>query len=94
MSYVDSNLLEGEQVVYRTRLHWKLFVAPLVFALIVAIPLAWIALYGTWSAFAWIPAGLMRASLAAWTALRKASGDWIVANGSLVPPLPVSTISP
>jgi hypothetical protein len=25
MSYIDGNLLAGEQVVYRTRLHWLLF---------------------------------------------------------------------
>jgi uncharacterized membrane protein YdbT with pleckstrin-like domain len=79
MSYVDSNLLEGEQVVYRTRLHWKLFVAPVLFALIVAIPLAWIALYGTWGAFAWIPAVLALLWLLS-VAIKRHSSEFVVTN--------------
>ena len=31
MSYIDGNLLEGEHVVFRTRLHWKLLIAPVLF---------------------------------------------------------------
>jgi hypothetical protein len=58
MSYVDSNLIEGEHVIYRTRVHWKLFIAPVLFALVVSVLLAWIGLYGTWSVLAWIPLGL------------------------------------
>ena len=30
MSYVDQNLMSGESIVYRTRLHWIIFLAPLV----------------------------------------------------------------
>jgi uncharacterized membrane protein YdbT with pleckstrin-like domain len=43
MSYVDRNLLEGEEVVYRARLHWVIFAVPaciaalgLVLAVVVA----------------------------------------------------------
>lgn len=28
MSYIDSNLLAGEEVVYRTKLHWSVFLCP------------------------------------------------------------------
>ena len=30
MSYVDQNLMAGEQVAYRTRLHWVMFLVPLL----------------------------------------------------------------
>ncbi len=39
-SYVDSNLMSGEQVVHRARLHWGIFVGPaiiLFIGLIIAI---------------------------------------------------------
>jgi len=32
MSYIDSHLLPGEVVSYRTRLHWKIFVMPVLIA--------------------------------------------------------------
>jgi uncharacterized membrane protein YdbT with pleckstrin-like domain len=34
MSYVESNLIPGEQVLYKTGLHWIVFVGPVVFAVI------------------------------------------------------------
>ena len=34
MSYVDKNLMDGEQVMYRTHRHWVIFATPLVFLLI------------------------------------------------------------
>ena len=40
MSYVDDNLMSGEQVVHRARLHWGIFVVPaivLFIGLIIAI---------------------------------------------------------
>ena len=79
MSYVDSNLLEGESVLYRTRLHWKLFVAPILFGLIVAVPVAWIALYGTWSAFAWIPLGIAVLWLLA-RLIKRQTSEFVVTN--------------
>src|SRR5690348_13688638 len=36
MSYIDSNLLTGESVIYRARLHWIVFLWPIIW-LIVAI---------------------------------------------------------
>jgi|SRR5882672_5285276 len=38
MSYVDRNLLPGEEVAYRAKLHWIVFVAP-VFVFVAAIVL-------------------------------------------------------
>ena len=79
MSYVDSNLLDGERVVYRTRLHWKLFVAPVLFALAVSAPLMWIELYGTWTALAWIPLGLALLWLLA-ALVRRQTSEFVVTN--------------
>jgi uncharacterized membrane protein YdbT with pleckstrin-like domain len=79
MSYVDSNLLEGEHVAYRTRLHWKLFVGPVLFALVVSVPLAWIGLSGTWSVFAWIPLGLAVLWLVA-AFIKRQTSEFVVTN--------------
>ena len=47
MSYIDGNLLSGEHVVFRTRLHWKMLVGPLLFALATLLPVAWVLVQGS-----------------------------------------------
>jgi uncharacterized membrane protein YdbT with pleckstrin-like domain len=42
MSYVDKNLLQGEAVAYRARLHWKIFALPFLIA-VLGVVLAWLA---------------------------------------------------
>jgi uncharacterized membrane protein YdbT with pleckstrin-like domain len=37
MSYVQKHLLEGETIVYETRLHWIVLIAPIVLALLFAL---------------------------------------------------------
>ncbi len=37
MSYIDDNLMSGEQVIYRTKLHWMVFGIPIIFAGITAV---------------------------------------------------------
>jgi len=34
MSYVDANLISGEKIVFRTHLHWKVFLLPVLFFLV------------------------------------------------------------
>ena len=79
MSYIDSNLLAGEQVVYRTRLHWLLFMAPVLFTVLVLFPIAWFLSYGTWSHFAWIPLAL-GLFLFLVTFIKRQSSDFAVTN--------------
>jgi|SRR5450432_2059192 uncharacterized membrane protein YdbT with pleckstrin-like domain len=55
MSYIDRNLIEGERVVYRTRLHWLVFLWPVLFTLIVLLPGAWLLANGSWQPFFWVP---------------------------------------
>jgi hypothetical protein len=79
MSYIDGNLLEGERVVYRTRLHWLVFVMPVLFTLVVLLPIAWFLDNGTWSRFAWIPLALGLLVLLA-TFIKRQSSDFAVTN--------------
>ncbi len=41
MSYIDTHLLAGEVVRYRTRLHWKIFVVPVLVALVMVALALW-----------------------------------------------------
>ena len=79
MSYIDRNLLDGEQVVYRTRLHWLLFIAPVLFTAIVLLPAAWFLSRSQWSQYAWIPA-LLGLLLLLVIAIRRHSSDFAVTN--------------
>jgi uncharacterized membrane protein YdbT with pleckstrin-like domain len=79
MSYIDSNLLDGEHVVYRTRLHWLLFILPILFTALVLSPIAWLMANGTWKSFAWIPLALGLLVLVA-TFIKRQSSDFAVTN--------------
>ena len=37
MSYIDQNLMNGESVIYRGKLHWVVFVGPVIWLLIAII---------------------------------------------------------
>ncbi|MCI0352808.1 MAG: PH domain-containing protein [Acidobacteriales bacterium] len=37
MGYIDENLVAGERVLYRTRLHWIVVIAPLIFGAFLAV---------------------------------------------------------
>jgi hypothetical protein len=79
MSYVDANLLEGERVMYRTRLHWKVFIPPLLFAAVIAAPLAWLELADRWNALAWIPVVIVLLWLVA-AFVRRQTSEFVVTN--------------
>lgn len=79
MSYIDANLLAGEQVVFRTRLHWKLLIGPLLLALATLVPVAWALVQGTWNELILIvPAIGVLVLLAA--IVRRQSSDFAVTN--------------
>jgi len=44
MSYIDDNLISGERVLFRTHLHWKVFILP-VFLCLAGIALMAVAMY-------------------------------------------------
>jgi uncharacterized membrane protein YdbT with pleckstrin-like domain len=79
MSYIDRNLLEGEQIVFRTRLHWLLFVWPVLLATVVLLPLAWLLGRSSMSALAAVPLALaVLVLLAAY--IRRQGSDFAVTN--------------
>jgi uncharacterized membrane protein YdbT with pleckstrin-like domain len=79
MSYVDHNLLDGEHVVYRTRLHWLLFIWPVLLTVFVLLPVAWMLSGGKWSGLAWFPVGVgLLILLAAF--IKRHSSDFAVTN--------------
>jgi uncharacterized membrane protein YdbT with pleckstrin-like domain len=79
MSYIDRNLLEGEHVVFRTRLHWLLFVWPVLLTVFGLLPVGWLLFSGSWSNFAWIPPGVgLLILLAAF--IKRQSSDFAVTN--------------
>jgi uncharacterized membrane protein YdbT with pleckstrin-like domain len=79
MSYIDGNLLPGEQVVYRTRLHWLLFATPVLFSVIVLLPIAWLLVHYKWTQYIWIPLALAFLILLA-TYIKRQSSDFAVTN--------------
>ena len=79
MSYIDGNLLAGEQVVFRTRLHWKLLVGPLLFAVATLLLIPILASQGAWNNLALIaPALGLLVLLTAF--IRRQSSDFAVTN--------------
>ena len=83
MSYIDGNLLPDEQVVFRTRLHWKILVGPLLFAVVTVLPVVWMLSQGTWNSLILIAPGLgLLVFLAA--VIRRQSSDFAVTNKRVV----------
>lgn len=79
MSYVDGNLLPDEQVVFRTRLHWKILIGPLLFAVVTLLPVGWLLTQGTWNNLVLIAPAIGLIVLV--TALiRRQSSDFAVTN--------------
>jgi len=79
MSYIDHNLLDGERVVYRTRLHWFILVAPLLFCVIILAPLAWFIYQGSWHDYAWVPVVVALVVMLP-AIIRRQSSDFAVTN--------------
>ncbi len=58
MSAVSRNLLDGERVVFRSRIHWLLFMRPVLITVFVLLPIAWLLYGGSWRGFTWIPVAI------------------------------------
>lgn len=89
MSYIDRHLLPGEVVAYRTRLHWKIFVVPVLVSLgLVALAL-W-ALSADRRVLAIPPIVIaLVLLLAAW--IRRRSSEFAVTNKRVIIKLGVMT---
>ena len=83
MSYVNRNLLAGERVVYRTRLYWLLLAWPVVFLIVVAVPIGWLATTDQWNDLAWIPLGIAVLVLLG-AIIKRQSSDFAVTNKRVI----------
>ena len=78
MSYIDNNLIAGEQVTYRTRLHWLVLLPPaLLFVL--WLPLAWYMAQGDLQGFFWVPLVIGLAAMVP-AIVKRQSSDFAVTN--------------
>ena len=83
MSYVDGHLLPGETVAFRTRMHWKVYVGPLLLSLLIAIPLIIWAFKSDNKALAPLPLILIPiVLLPAW--VRRRSSEFAVTNKRVI----------
>lgn len=89
MSYIDRHLLPGEVVTYRTRLHWKIFVVP-VLGCLVLVALALWAMSADRKPLAIPPVVIaLILLLAAW--IRRRSSEFAVTNKRVIIKLGVAT---
>jgi membrane protein YdbS with pleckstrin-like domain len=83
MSYVSKNLLNGETVAYRTKLHWKLFLAPILISALILMPLTLFALRSQSKWLALIPLALIVAVFFP-AYLRRVSSEFAVTNKRVI----------
>ena len=84
MSYIDGNLLAGESVTYRTRLHWKMLLGAILFDSLVCVPIA-IVLLMKIEAKLWVLAPVvLGAVVLAVAVLRRASSELAVTNKRVI----------
>ncbi|HEV8600044.1 MAG TPA: PH domain-containing protein [Gemmatimonadales bacterium] len=83
MSYVTRHLLPGEEVTYRTRLHWKLYLGPFALVLLVLLPLAILAFASEHEILALIPAVAALAVLLA-AFIRRRTSEFAVTNKRVI----------
>jgi uncharacterized membrane protein YdbT with pleckstrin-like domain len=77
MSYINRTLLDGERIVYRTRIHWLMVITPVFGTAIAMVPIAWFLWMGTWSSYVWMPAAIWLVVLAA-AVIKRQSSDFAV----------------
>ncbi|MBI5167927.1 MAG: PH domain-containing protein [Candidatus Eisenbacteria bacterium] len=90
MSYLDKNLLAGETIVFRTRLHWGLYVPPALFTLLVMVPFAVLLFVNGAVPWAAVPPGLGLVWIVA-AHIRRQSSEFAVTNKRVVIKLGVFT---
>jgi uncharacterized membrane protein YdbT with pleckstrin-like domain len=83
MSYINRNLLPGEQVTYRTRLHWKLYIGPVTLVLLVLLPLTLLAFSSEHRVLALIPA-LAALVLLLVAFIRRRTSEFAVTNKRVI----------
>jgi uncharacterized membrane protein YdbT with pleckstrin-like domain len=89
MSYIDTHLLPGETVAYRTRLHWKIFVVPALISVAMLALAIW-AFSADKRVLATVPLAIALVVLfIAW--IRRRSSEFAVTNKRVIIKLGVMT---
>ncbi len=83
MSYVDDHLLPNETVTYKTTLHWKVYVWPVTFSVLVCVPLIVLALRSEHKPLAAAPAFVILALLGA-AFVRRISCEYAVTSKRVI----------
>jgi uncharacterized membrane protein YdbT with pleckstrin-like domain len=83
MGYIDKHLLPGERVTYRTRLHWKIYVGPVLLVLLILLPLVILALSTAHPALALLPA-LAAIGVLLVAFLRRRTSEFAVTNKRVI----------
>ena len=78
MSYIDNNLIAGEHVTYRTRLHWLVLLPPALL-FVVWLPLTWFMAQGEMAGLAWLPIAVGVVALVP-AIIKRQSSDFAVTN--------------
>jgi uncharacterized membrane protein YdbT with pleckstrin-like domain len=82
VSYITTHLLPGETIRYRTRLHWKIFVVPVLMALVMLALALW-ALSANRRLIALAPVAIgVIVLFAAW--IRRRSSEFAVTNKRVI----------
>ena len=90
MSYINRHLLPGEEVLYRTQLHWKLYLGPGLLVLLVLLPFTILALSTTHRWLAIFPAAAALVVLLI-ALIRRKSSEFAVTNKRVILKLGVLT---
>ena len=83
MSYVTENLLQGEIIAFTTKLHWKLFIVPVMIACFVLAPLAYLALRSDTKSLVMLPLMLVVVALSP-AYLQRLSSEFAVTNKRVI----------
>jgi uncharacterized membrane protein YdbT with pleckstrin-like domain len=83
MSYVDQHLLPNEAVEFRTTLHWKVYVWPVILTILVFVPLLILALSGDNKAVALLPFVVIGLMFGA-AYLQRRSSEYAVTNKRVI----------
>ncbi|MGH7655436.1 MAG: PH domain-containing protein [Gemmatimonadaceae bacterium] len=83
MSYVDRHLLPNEAVTYKTTLHWKVYVWPVLVSVILCAPLAVLALRSEHKPLAIAPV-LLAVALIGAAFVRRGSSEYAVTTKRVI----------
>lgn len=83
MSYIEKHLLPGESVLYRTKLHWSVYILPMLFVLVILAPMGYIAARSDTTWLVVIPVALALGVLLV-PFLKRTSSEFAVTNKRVI----------